>query len=59
MSRLLLPLEHPKPSTGHAAEDALLHGLKRLPRRVSKYSCSTASTNWTSPLLPAASTCRY
>jgi len=34
MSRLLLPLEHPKPSTGHAAEDALLHGLKRLPRRV-------------------------
>ncbi|KHL71432.1 sigma-70 protein, partial [Pseudomonas putida] len=34
MSRLLLPFEHPTPATGHDAEDALLHGLKRLPRRV-------------------------
>ena len=34
MTRLLLPLEHPTPTAEHAAEDALLHALKRLPRRV-------------------------
>ncbi|WDY56301.1 DUF4880 domain-containing protein [Pseudomonas sp. PSKL.D1] len=34
MSRLLLPLEHPTPGTSHEAEDAMLHSLKRLPRRV-------------------------
>lgn len=34
MSRLLLPLEHPTPAAEQAADDALLHGLKRLPRRV-------------------------
>jgi len=34
MSRLLLPLEHPTPAAEHDAENALLHGLKRLPRRV-------------------------
>ncbi|MNG67629.1 RNA polymerase sigma factor [compost metagenome] len=34
MTRLLLPLEHPSPTAQHAAGDALLHGLKRLPRRV-------------------------
>ncbi|MCT8166897.1 MULTISPECIES: DUF4880 domain-containing protein [unclassified Pseudomonas] len=34
MSRLLLPVEHPAPSAGHLADNALLHGLKRLPRRV-------------------------
>ncbi|MFJ4440656.1 DUF4880 domain-containing protein [Pseudomonas sp. NPDC089422] len=34
MSRLLLPLEHPTPSSEHAAETELLFALKRLPRRV-------------------------
>ena len=34
MSRLLLPLEHPTPSSDHAAEHELLFALKRLPRRV-------------------------
>ncbi|MCI0911200.1 DUF4880 domain-containing protein [Pseudomonas putida] len=34
MSRLLLPVEHPTPTAGHDAEAALLHGFKRLPRRV-------------------------
>ncbi|MFJ4066088.1 DUF4880 domain-containing protein [Pseudomonas sp. NPDC089996] len=34
MSRLLLPLEHPTPASEHAAENELLHALKRLPRRV-------------------------
>ncbi|MGR6453346.1 DUF4880 domain-containing protein [Pseudomonas plecoglossicida] len=34
MSRALLPLEHPTPSAEQFAEHALLHGLKRLPRRV-------------------------
>jgi len=34
MSRLLLPLEHPTPAAEQDAEEALLHGLKRLPRRV-------------------------
>jgi len=34
MSRALLPLEHPTPSAKQFAEHALLHGLKRLPRRV-------------------------
>ncbi|HDS1820442.1 TPA: DUF4880 domain-containing protein [Pseudomonas putida] len=34
MTRLLLPLEHPSPTTEHDADTALLHGLKRLPRRV-------------------------
>ncbi|NIF26630.1 DUF4880 domain-containing protein [Pantoea sp. Tr-811] len=34
MARLLLPLEHPTPSREHTAEHELLHGLKRLPRRV-------------------------
>lgn len=34
MSRLLLPLEHPTPSAEQVADSALLHGLKRLPRRV-------------------------
>ena len=34
MTRLLLPLEHPTPVTEHDADRALLHALKRLPRRV-------------------------
>ena len=34
MTRLLLPLEHPTPAAEHHADDALLHALKRLPRRV-------------------------
>ncbi|MFJ4344235.1 DUF4880 domain-containing protein [Pseudomonas sp. NPDC089401] len=34
MTRLLLPLDHPTPSREQAADDVLLHGLKRLPRRV-------------------------
>lgn len=34
MSRLLLPLEHPNPAAEHHADDALLHALRRLPRRV-------------------------
>ncbi len=34
MTRLLLPLEHPTPAAEHDADDALLHALKRLPRRV-------------------------
>ncbi|WP_447739371.1 DUF4880 domain-containing protein [Pseudomonas laurentiana] len=34
MTRLLLPLEHPTPAAEHTADDALLHALKRLPRRV-------------------------
>lgn len=34
MARLLLPLEHPTTVAGHEADDALLHALKRLPRRV-------------------------
>lgn len=34
MTRLLLPLEHPTPAAEHDADDALLHVLQRLPRRV-------------------------
>jgi len=34
MTRLLLPLEHPTPVAEHDADHALLHALKRLPRRV-------------------------
>ncbi|RCL28905.1 RNA polymerase subunit sigma-70 [Pseudomonas sp. AFG_SD02_1510_Pfu_092] len=34
MARLLLPLEHPAAAAEHLADDALLHALKRLPRRV-------------------------
>lgn len=34
MTRLLLPLEHPRLVAEHDADDALLHALKRLPRRV-------------------------
>ena len=34
MTRLLLPLEHPTPVAQHDADHALLHALKRLPRRV-------------------------
>lgn len=34
MARLLLPLEHHAPSLQAPSGDALLHGLKRLPRRV-------------------------
>ncbi|MDZ3992522.1 DUF4880 domain-containing protein [Pseudomonas sp. Teo4] len=34
MSRLLLPLEHGPHAVDAPADDALLHGLKRLPRRV-------------------------
>jgi hypothetical protein len=34
MSRLLLPLEHDPRTAEQHAEDTLLHGLKRLPRRV-------------------------
>ena len=34
MTRLLLPLEHSNPAAEHHADDALLHALKHLPRRV-------------------------
>ncbi len=34
MSRLLLPLEHPTPTTGDATAASLLHALQQLPRRV-------------------------
>ena len=34
MTRLLLPLEHESPADAPDADNELLHGLKRLPRRV-------------------------